>query len=150
MSSTQIHSGACLCGAVRYHYQGALRPVVACHCEQCRRTSGHFAAGSAGYRSGLSIESGGALRWYESSPEIYRGFCSACGSSLFWTDRPDRVTIMAGTLDQPTGLELTYQIYTAYAGDYYRVDPELPGAPEAGTDMPEIPGGDPGLREGDG
>ncbi|MEX1082580.1 MAG: GFA family protein [Halofilum sp. (in: g-proteobacteria)] len=134
-----IRTGRCLCGAVRYRHAGPLGAVVACHCEQCRRTSGHFVAGSPGHSADLTIESSGALRWYESSPEVYRGFCRECGSSLFWTDRPEQITIMAGTLDQPTGLELTYQIYTAYAGDYYRIDPQLPSAPEAGDEMPEVP-----------
>ncbi len=141
MAST-IRTGGCLCGGVRYRYAGPLRPVVACHCEQCRRTSGHFAAGTAGYRASLAIEHEGALRWYESSPDVHRGFCGECGASLFWTDRPEQIAIMAGTLDEPTGLALTYQIYTAYAGDYYRVDPQLPGASGAGTDMPLIPESD--------
>jgi hypothetical protein len=37
-------TGGCLCGAVRYEVRGPLRPVVYCHCTQCRRTSGHFSA----------------------------------------------------------------------------------------------------------
>ena len=34
----------CLCGVVRYEVRGPLRPVIACHCTQCRRTSGPFVA----------------------------------------------------------------------------------------------------------
>jgi len=44
--------GRCLCGAVRYELRGPLRPVVACHCNMCRRTSGHFAAATAARRKG--------------------------------------------------------------------------------------------------
>ncbi len=40
-------TGGCLCGAVRYELQGRLRAVVACHCGQCRRTSGHYVAATA-------------------------------------------------------------------------------------------------------
>ena len=36
--------GGCLCGAVTYELAGELRPVVACHCNQCRKTSGHYVA----------------------------------------------------------------------------------------------------------
>jgi len=42
MSDT--YTGGCLCGGVRYRATGPLRHVIACHCGQCRKTSGHFAA----------------------------------------------------------------------------------------------------------
>ena len=32
-----IHTGGCLCGAVRYEARGPLADVIACHCGQCRR-----------------------------------------------------------------------------------------------------------------
>ncbi len=38
------HTGGCLCGGVRYQVRGELRGVIACHCSQCRRTSGHHSA----------------------------------------------------------------------------------------------------------
>jgi len=42
MSNPQIAAiGGCLCQAVRYEIHGPLRDVIACHCTQCRRTSGH-------------------------------------------------------------------------------------------------------------
>ncbi|MFM7784547.1 MAG: GFA family protein, partial [Gammaproteobacteria bacterium] len=41
------HSGACLCGVVRYTVQGPLRPVVVCHCTQCRRQTGHYLAATS-------------------------------------------------------------------------------------------------------
>ena len=67
------------------------------------------------------------LRWIdspESAAKARRGFCSECGSSLFW-DAPgrDTISIAAGTLDAPTGLSTTGQIYVEDAGDYYELDP---------------------------
>jgi hypothetical protein len=65
------------------------------------------------------------LRWVE-SPEsdagARRGFCSECGSSLFW-DAPRRATISiaAGTLDTPTGLRVAEHWYLSQAGDYYEI-----------------------------
>jgi hypothetical protein len=44
MSEANQHSGGCLCGGVRYAVNAPLRGVIACHCGQCRRTSGHYAA----------------------------------------------------------------------------------------------------------
>ena len=46
-------TGGCLCGAVRYRVAGPLRDVVACHCGQCRRSSGHHAAATAARRGDL-------------------------------------------------------------------------------------------------
>lgn len=132
------YTGGCLCGAVRYRGRGPLRPIIACHCEQCRRTSGHYAAATRASRSRFTLERGDGLRWYESSPGIHRGFCSLCGSSLFWQPRdPDSIGIMAGTLDGRSGLRLVRHIHTATAGDYYTIDRDLPQHPGAMQSDPE-------------
>lgn len=132
--------GGCLCGAVRYRHDGPLSDISACHCEQCRRTSGHYVAAARGMRARLSFERDEGLRWYESSPGVVRGFCGECGSSLFW-DRvgADNISIMAGTLDAPTGLRLVKHIYVADAGDYYDIDPDLPRAEQEAGEPPPVP-----------
>lgn len=129
------YSGSCLCGAVQYEVHGDLRPVVYCHCEQCRKTSGHFVAATACKTDTLKLLNDEGLAWYRSSPDAQRGFCSSCGSSLFW--RPDHeryVSIMAGTLARPTGLQATTHIYTDMASDYYSIDD---GLAHFGGDYPE-------------
>jgi hypothetical protein len=118
--------GGCLCGAVRYRVDGPLSPVVACHCSQCRRASGHVAAATGARRADVTVE--GRVAWFESTPgAIRRGFCPACGSNLFW-DRiaGDRLDIWAGTLDGPTGLALERHIFVADKGDYYAIGDGLP------------------------
>ena len=93
-------TGGCLCGAVRYEVRGGLRPVVACHCTQCRRMTGHFLAATAAREGDLAITRGSTLKWYSASAHARRGFCGDCGSTLFWhgTDR-DYVAIAAGSID---------------------------------------------------
>ena len=78
-------------------------------------------------------EEGGAekeetLTWYHRTPTVRYGFCSQCGSSLFWHDatRENFFAVPAGCLDQPTGLSTVLNIYTETAGDYYTLDPSLP------------------------
>jgi hypothetical protein len=120
-------SGRCLCGAVRYVVQGALRPVSYCHCSQCRRTSGHFVAATACDAADLHLLNDAGLRWYRSSPRARRGFCGECGSSLFWEpDHGQHVSIMAGTMDRPTGLRADEHIFVADASDYYVLADGLP------------------------
>ena len=122
-------TGRCLCGAVRYEVLGPLRDVELCHCGECRRWHGHVCAMTSARTEHLRLVSDSGLRWVdspESAAHARRGFCGECDSSLFW-DAPDRdtISIAAGTLDSPTGLHTTKQIYTAHAGDYYEIDPEL-------------------------
>jgi hypothetical protein len=122
-------TGRCLCGAVRYEIHGPLRDVELCHCSECRRWHGHVCAMTAAHTEDVSFVADRGLRWIDSpnsAAHARRGFCAECGSSLFW-DAPDRETtsIAAGTIDEPTGLKTTMQIYTADAGDYYEIDPAL-------------------------
>ena len=121
-------TGGCLCGAVRYRVDGPLDPVVACHCTQCRRWTGHHAAATSARREDVAVT--GTVAWYESTPGVIRrGFCPVCGSSLFW-DRLSsaRLDIWSGTIDGPTGLRLVGHIYVADKGDYYAIADGLPQA----------------------
>jgi len=132
-----VHTGACLCGAISYRVTGPLRPVIGCHCSQCRRTSGHFVAATATRRVNLSITEDGSLTWFDSSEQARRGFCRVCGSSLFWERHGDpHISIMAGTLDSPTGLQTAMHICLADAGDYYEVADGTPQIESAEHGMP--------------
>src|SRR5579864_355509 len=53
--STETHGGGCLCGGVRYLISGPLRGIVVCHCSQCRRTSGHYAAMTSAPSASITI-----------------------------------------------------------------------------------------------
>jgi hypothetical protein len=124
---TAKKSGSCLCKSVRFEVTGTLNPIVACHCSQCAKTSGNFAATTSTAAGNLEILSGEALRWFQSSETGNRGFCSHCGSNLFWkqTDGPD-IYITAGTLDQPTDLKISGHIFVASKSDYYDITDGLP------------------------
>jgi hypothetical protein len=121
----EIRRGSCLCGTVSYSLNGPLRPMIVCHCIQCRKMSGHFTAATQSLASDVEIQ-GESLRWYRSSDIAERGFCVTCGGTLFWRrfDSP-KISIYAGTLDGETGLEATAQIHADMKGDYY----DLPNFP---------------------
>ncbi|HLJ37513.1 MAG TPA: GFA family protein [Steroidobacteraceae bacterium] len=122
-----IHTGGCLCGAVRYQVTGPLRPVVLCHCSQCRRNTGHFMAATAAQHRDFRLRQEAELRWYLSSESARRGFCGRCGSTLFWQGaKRDYISIAAGTLDGATGLTSACHIFVADKGDYYSIDDGLP------------------------
>jgi hypothetical protein len=115
-------SGGCLCGFVTFEVRGPLRDVVYCHCRQCRRSHGTYAAYSAARREHLNFTEIKGLKWFESSPKARRGFCDNCGASLFWdSSGNDYVALAAGSLDQPTGLKSIRHIFAADKGDYYEI-----------------------------
>jgi hypothetical protein len=134
---TVQHTGHCLCGAVRYRVSGNMRDVVTCHCSQCRRIHGHAPGYSAARKSEITIEGEDNIAWYRSSDEAQRGFCSRCGSSLFWKpEGRETISIAAGSLDAPTGLKTVRHIFAADKGDYYAIADGVPQDPGTMSDNP--------------
>ncbi|WP_299672093.1 GFA family protein [uncultured Roseobacter sp.] len=121
-------SGSCLCGGVTYRLTGPLRNSVACHCRQCRKTSGHYVSATQVQPGQLDVTKDDTLAWYQSSPGAHRGFCNRCGSSLFWRHVDDNgaVSVMSGTLDGSTGIATEKHIFVADKGDYYDIADDLP------------------------
>ena len=120
MSETQKgFAGGCLCGGVRYRVIGKLRGVINCFCRQCQKTSGQHVAATQARRADFHLENDHTLKWYRSSEKARRGFCRECGGNLFWQpDHEDTISIMAGTLDTPTGLATIDNVYVDNASDY--------------------------------
>ncbi len=121
--------GGCLCGGVRFRITGPRRNIVCCHCENCRRTHGHFAAYTALRRADLEMLAESTLTWYhDRCPGTHRGFCSRCGASLFWdaNDGQGKLSVAAGSLDDSGELETVGHIFVSEAGCYYRIDDGLP------------------------
>ncbi|GAA4178525.1 GFA family protein [Shinella granuli] len=124
---SEEHTGHCLCGAVRFRTRGPLREVIACHCSQCRRQTGHFYAATNVRDDAMAVEGGENVTWYRASDTAGRGFCRICGSALFWKgDNTDYTSIMAGIFDQPTGLVIGKHIFCADKGDYYEIEDGAP------------------------
>ncbi len=101
------HDGSCLCGAVRFSVEGELHAPDACHCSQCRKQSGHYWASTNVKRDALKLEGADKLTWYQSSEKVRRGFCSVCGSFLFWDPiKMDITSIGMGAFEKPTGARI--------------------------------------------
>ena len=131
-----MHRGSCLCGAVTFEVAGALPAPDACHCGACRKHSGHYFASTDVPRSAVTIRGEDKVSWYQSSDKARRGFCSVCGSSLFWDPlRRDWIGIAMGAFDRPTATQLAIHIFVADKGDYYQI---ADGVPQA-DGVPHIP-----------
>ena len=113
------HTGSCLCGGVAFSVAGPMREIIACHCEQCRKTSGHHVAATNAPASALTLTSEETLTWHVSSDQAKRGFCNRCGGNLFWRRRgSDTISIFAGTLDDTSDLTLKRHIFVKYKAEY--------------------------------
>ena len=74
--------GKCLCGAVTYSAKELKPGIGACHCSMCRRwAGGPLLAASAGE---VSWQGEDKIQTFKSSAWAERGFCTQCGSSLFY------------------------------------------------------------------
>lgn len=121
------HTGGCLCGAVRYRVSGALRGVVNCHCSQCQKLNGNFGAHSKAANVDLEIVRSEGLAWFQISRSARRGFCSRCGSGLFWQlQGQDATGIIAGSLDEPGELRTIGHIFVAEKPAYTEICDDLP------------------------
>lgn len=123
---TESATGQCLCGAVKFDAQGVETHVHGCHCSMCRRWSG----GPMLAASVQSIEFSGEdkVKRFDSSEWAQRGFCSECGTSLFYYLKPANQYIMCtGAFDDVEPFELSGEIYIDekpsmydFAGDHPR------------------------------
>lgn len=133
--------GRCLCGAVCFELHPPLRDVIVCHCRQCAQWTGYAVAATAVAMENFTLTGGSdVLKWYASSDHADRGFCGTCGSSLFW--RPSdgtRMSVLAGSLDPPTGLKVGAHIFTADKSDYYRISDEAQQFPTGAGASAAVP-----------
>jgi hypothetical protein len=118
--------GRCICGGVKFTAAG-LRDVLNCHCHRCRRFTGHHMAATGAAAGDVVFTAEDTLTWHSPEPTVEYGFCSTCGSSLFWrtSARPGWLSICAGSLDQPSGLRTTAASWMAEHADYHIPEPGL-------------------------
>lgn len=117
-------TGSCLCGGVAYEVSGPLREIIGCHCEQCRKTTGHHVAATRAQAEALSMINDETLTWFRSSDDAERGFCNRCGGQVFWRRiNSDTISIMAGTLDDTSDLPFNRHIFVKYKAEYVTLPP---------------------------
>jgi hypothetical protein len=117
----------CLCGGIKIKVKGKLADVINCHCSQCMKTHGNYAAYTACPEDHITFINKKTLKWYKSSAIAKRGFCSRCGASIFYKlNKSKNISIAAGMFNNPTTLKNNSNIFVKGKLDYYKLDPELP------------------------
>jgi hypothetical protein len=110
-------TGQCLCGSVKYTFEGNPAFVFLCHCHDCQQSGGslvHF--GVMVPEPGFNRQ--GEVRAYtkrgDAGRQITREFCPVCGSGI--SNRleaaPGTVVIKGGTLDDPLMISPSFELFT--------------------------------------
>ena len=119
--------GKCLCGAITFSAEQVDPHVHACHCSMCRNWTGGPALSASA--DGVVFTGEEHLGRYQSSEWAERGFCTKCGSSLFYKLLDQSQYIMCtGAFDDGTPLSLEGEIYIdekpelySFVGDHPRM-----------------------------
>lgn len=122
-----MHTGSCLCGAVKYEIEGALGRTYYCHCSRCRKTSGSaFAANAVISPTQFRvIEGQDLLASFITSNGANRTFCSRCGSHLV-VSLGDQMRLRLGSLDTSLNASLDMHIFAASKADWHQIVDDLP------------------------
>ena len=126
MSSRNNKIISCLCGEIQLKTKGPLRHVSNCHCRQCMKTHGNYAAYTKALEKDIKFIKKRTLKWFKSSKEARRGFCNKCGASIFFKFLGSAdISIAAGMFQNPTKLKTTINIFVKGKLDYYKLDNKL-------------------------
>lgn len=108
--------GNCLCGKIEVETADTI-DLGLCHCSMCRRWSGGpmFAVHCG---SDVSFV-GDAPSKYQSSDWAERGFCSNCGTHLFYHLLPNNEYILPAGLFQDQDFQLSNEIFIDEKPEFY-------------------------------
>ena len=125
-----IYHGQCLCGAVRFTIEPPSLFCAHCHCRSCR--GAHGAAfvtwvGAADERFALSAGEDN-LTWYESSEQSTRGFCTTCGTTLFYTSTlsPGEIHVALAAVEDTIDREPQAHVFHDHRVPWFRCTDGLP------------------------
>ena len=119
--------GKCLCGGIRFSTKGFHREVSNCHCIQCMKTHGNFAAYTRVNDNCLNFLNKKTLKWFKSSNKAKRGFCSRCGASIFFkVNKSKTISISAGMFDKSLKVKSNKNIFVKKRLKYYKLDQSIP------------------------
>jgi len=118
------YKGSCVCGQTTYEAFD-LEDVSYCHCEQCRKMTGHYMAACQVKRDKIKIK--GEIKWFYTHKGSRHGFCDNCGAHMFWqNDTKPTISVTAGSLEDAKNLGVWHHIFTEEKGCYYEINPNEP------------------------
>ena len=115
---TDIHSGGCVCGSIRYRVQGEPVRAYVCHCTFCQRFTGSaFGVFTWFNEENVEVTGDGIATYDHTVDETDRWFrlhfCGRCGTTFMGTEQrhPGIRLITVGTFDDPNWVQLKRSIW---------------------------------------
>jgi hypothetical protein len=129
-SMTEILTGGCGCGRIRYACNE--KPIVQliCHCRDCQRASGSAYAAILFVPADRLTLMGEEPNYHEvkgaSGRRVQRGFCGACGAPVSgrWPDNPLYQVLHASGLDDPSIFTPSAEIWLSRAHGWATLHPD--------------------------
>lgn len=116
---TNMRTGGCQCGGVRYKCVERPDELYICHCTECRKQSASaFGISFFLPRASFHLTSGTPKFWVrgtDSGRSLECAFCPACGTRLWHQSSGDSETISVkgGSLDEPVDISNAVHIWTS-------------------------------------
>lgn len=114
-------NGQCLCGKTTFEVELKNHDVHVCHCSMCRRQTSGVIMTIDVVQGSLKFIQQEHLSTFNSSEWGERGFCNACGTTIFWRMKDQSYcNINAFSLDEPVDdLKLDLEIFIDSKPDFY-------------------------------
>ena len=125
---TQVCTGRCFCGAIHFEVNGVAQYACFCHCESCRRAAGGAFVPWATFAKDAFVVTKGALLLHHSAPDVTRGLCATCGSSLTYehANRHGEIDVTLTSFDDPGAFEPVAHIWVADKLPWVEINDGLP------------------------
>ena len=130
-NANMLHTGGCLCKAVRFRVTAEPIAMRLCWCRLCQYlASGNATVNLVFPSNAITIE--GELRDFRSiaasGSVMHRRFCPTCGTHMFSESeaRPHLIVVRNGALDDTGLLAPSATIWTAEAPEWAWIDEALP------------------------
>ena len=121
---SDVHSGSCLCGEVRFEIRGHFEHFFLCHCGRCRKGSGSAHAANL-------FSTSASIKWLSGEASVRtfrlpgtrheRCFCSSCGAAVPSIQMNCGLLVVpAGSLDSPVEIRPDAHICVASSANWDR------------------------------
>lgn len=117
LNESNVRTGSCQCGEVRYKFAGEPIALYICHCQECQKQSASaFGISLDVSKNDFTVTQGAPKYWsrdLSAGVKLRCAFCPECGSRLWHEPIPEtgKVSIKVGSLDEPIDVSTAIHVW---------------------------------------